>query len=127
MASRVPALLLPVLLGIGLAGACAEWRGSLGQDCLKDDDCLSGVCAGLRCAPAPIYLNTQAGVADSGSGADATSDSTGSDAPADAVLDALGNAPGDAAMGETSADSAPLDAPAGDAPADSPADSREGG
>lgn len=123
MASRVPAhvpaLLLPVLLGIGLAGACAEWRGSLGQDCLRDDDCLSGVCAGLRCAPAPIYLNTQVGVADSGSGADAPSDSTGSDAPADAVLDA----PGDAAMGEAAADSAPV----GDAPVDSLADSREGG
>ena len=37
--------------------ACAETRRPLGEDCLKNGDCLSGVCTGLKCASAPPLLD----------------------------------------------------------------------
>jgi hypothetical protein len=52
---RFPALVvfLSLFEGVFLPGACVETRRSLGEDCLKDDDCLSGVCAQLHCAALP--------------------------------------------------------------------------
>ena len=43
-----------------LVGACMETRRSLGEDCLKNDDCLSGVCSQLRCASVPTTTDTRA-------------------------------------------------------------------
>ena len=47
------------LAGIGgIAGvviACVQLKGSLGADCLKNEDCQSGVCTQLKCAePGPV-------------------------------------------------------------------------
>ena len=45
-----------LILVVGIA-ACSETRGSLGQDCLKSEDCLSSVCSQLKCAAAPVLLD----------------------------------------------------------------------
>lgn len=50
--SRFVALLLLALLA-----ACSETRRPLDEDCLKDDDCLSGTCSQLRCAAPPRLLD----------------------------------------------------------------------
>ncbi len=73
------AMFLPLFGGIVLASACVETRRSLGEDCLKDDDCLSGVCSQLFCAALPPTI-------DAALSADVTA---GNDAVADA-LDASG-------------------------------------
>jgi hypothetical protein len=36
-----------------------ETRRSLGEDCLKNDDCLSGVCSQLHCAASPPLIDAQ--------------------------------------------------------------------
>ena len=41
------------------AFACTETRRPLGEDCLKNADCISGVCSQLRCAVEPIILDAQ--------------------------------------------------------------------
>lgn len=45
-------LLFPAVLG-----ACTETRRTIGEDCLKADDCLSGVCSSQRCTAAPPLLD----------------------------------------------------------------------
>src|SRR5579883_5106 len=43
---RRAAAALALALGLAVAlGACAEGRRSLGEACLKDTDCLSGICS----------------------------------------------------------------------------------
>jgi hypothetical protein len=74
-----------------LAAGCMETRRSLGDDCLKNDDCLSGVCSQLRCASAPPTIDTPA-VNDAATGSsseDASSGETGAlvDAEADSPWD----------------------------------------
>jgi hypothetical protein len=56
------ALLVAGLVAVGAAGACAETRRTNGQDCLKNDDCLSGVCSQLTCASAPPTTSVEATV-----------------------------------------------------------------
>lgn len=142
---------------LGLAVACAERRGSIGDDCLEDQDCLSGVCSGLRCVAAPPVLGSESGetgspVAEAGEAssdalAEATGDDGSSDAPADSSGDvAPSDAPADAGAADSAADAegprdsasdstAPDATPdagarsdaAADAAADAPADARGGG
>jgi hypothetical protein len=38
------------------AAGCVQTQRALGEDCLKDQDCLSGVCSQLQCAAAPPIL-----------------------------------------------------------------------
>ena len=46
-----------VLLLVALvAVACGETRGTLGADCIRSDDCLSGVCAARVCVAAPALV-----------------------------------------------------------------------
>jgi hypothetical protein len=40
-----------------LASACLETKRALGEDCLKDGDCQSGVCSQLRCGAVPVTTN----------------------------------------------------------------------
>ncbi len=41
-----------------LLGACAETKVGFGEDCLKDTDCLSGVCAAQLCTdPGTIFTD----------------------------------------------------------------------
>ena len=49
------------------AGSCSESRLSLGESCLRDEDCLSGVCAQQYCVAAPPLLDGMVnGIEDSG-------------------------------------------------------------
>jgi predicted small secreted protein len=78
------------LLVAWVLAACVETRRPLGEDCLKNGDCLSGICSGLRCVAAPPFLDgspeatPDAGVGDAAG--DATDDATDSaPAPVDAA------------------------------------------
>jgi hypothetical protein len=64
-ARRLERRLACVCVGIGalLGNACLETRRSLGEDCLKDGDCQSGVCSQLRCAAAPPTTDTKSEIA----------------------------------------------------------------
>jgi hypothetical protein len=47
-------VVLVILVGaVSLALACGETRRPLGDECLRSDDCLSGVCAFRTCVSAP--------------------------------------------------------------------------
>lgn len=52
-AAAVPALLLVVAAG---TGGCGETRRPIGDDCLRSDDCLSGVCSDKLCVAAPTLV-----------------------------------------------------------------------
>jgi len=80
---------LTVVALVGLAGgACSEQRRSLGEDCLKGDDCLSNTCSAQRCAAAPPTANggTVATVPDAEGDVSPPSDAE-SDADAQAPVD----------------------------------------
>jgi hypothetical protein len=90
----VVALLVPT----ALATACAESRRALGDDCLKDQDCLSGLCVQLHCGAAPEYTDAMiesdaAAASDVAAGAaDASADGAAAmDAPAEGARDASGD------------------------------------
>jgi hypothetical protein len=103
------------LAAIALAPACAQTQRALGEDCLKDQDCLSGICSQLKCAAAPPLLDgasqappsptPEAGVADAPEAED-----SGGDASGDAPVDAAAEAAAEGSM-EASPEPAP-DAPA---------------
>jgi hypothetical protein len=38
---------------LGVLAACGETRRPIGDECLRSDDCLSGVCAARSCVAAP--------------------------------------------------------------------------
>jgi hypothetical protein len=67
-----------------------ETRLSLGEECLKDDQCLSGICSQLHCAAPPSTIDAQVMLADAG--VDATSDglpeTTSSEAGSNGVAEA---------------------------------------
>ncbi len=71
----------PLFWGASIGAGCVETRRSLGEDCLKDDDCLSGVCSQLRCAAIPPTI-------DASVLADVTAANPVADAPAEAPDDA---------------------------------------
>ena len=91
----------PIGLAAGLAGACSQLRVPLGDDCLKDEDCLSGFCAQLHCVAAPPLLDAEPEPAVGDAGADAA-------APADGMAPAP-----DATEADGGPDTGP-DAPAAD-------------
>ena len=68
---------------LALGAACSETRRPLGEDCLKDDDCLSGLCSQLACAASPKLLDGAIGppAVDAGPSMDASDGSM--DAPID--------------------------------------------
>jgi hypothetical protein len=53
------AVLAAALVVVGLAQACVESRRSLGDECLKSQDCLSGICSQFVCAAPPPTLDTE--------------------------------------------------------------------
>jgi hypothetical protein len=93
--------------------ACMETQRSLGEDCLKNDDCLSGICSSLICAAAPPLVGTGP-VADAATAVDAgpvvpadASEAESADAAAEAGSDQEAAAePADATGG---ADGPPAD------------------
>ena len=38
---------------LGVLAACGETRRPIGDECLRNEDCLSGVCSARSCVPAP--------------------------------------------------------------------------
>lgn len=100
---RPYALALPSSLVIALAcgDACMETRRSLGEDCLKNDDCLSGICSQLHCAASPPIIDARVTRSDGGDDAvgrsaeAATGIETG-DALMDTATDASAESPPDA-------------------------------
>jgi hypothetical protein len=69
------AVLATALAVVGLAQACAESRRSLGDECLKSQDCLSGICSQFACAAPPPTLDTEE---NADTGADGGADASGS-------------------------------------------------
>jgi hypothetical protein len=64
------------VISVAAGAACAETRRPLGEACIKDDDCLSGVCAAQQCAARPPLLDAQSpATADAGPAGDALVDS----------------------------------------------------
>jgi hypothetical protein len=82
--ARAAAWLAPVGLVAGLAGACSELRSSLGDNCLKNEDCLSGICSQSHCVASPPLLGAE-GAPTGDSGADSASSGDGTAPPADAM------------------------------------------
>jgi hypothetical protein len=44
------------LFACALLLACGETRRSIGEECLRDEDCLSGTCSAQECAAAPVLV-----------------------------------------------------------------------
>jgi hypothetical protein len=119
----------------GVVAGCLELEGSLGSDCLKNQDCQSGVCSQLHCVAVPPLLSL-----DAEPGPDA-GDATVDGPPTAAMPDASGPPTTDARMPPDAAPMAdapapPVDASADvieegpaqeDAPADAPADASDDG
>ena len=118
----VSACALPLAVAMTVASACAPAQRPNGEACIKDQDCLSGICSGLLCAPTPTLLDAEVNgpgapkeaaapdaeeAGDDATGEDSSSDS-GGDAPGDGAKssDATGDATegGDASRKEASSD-----------------------
>lgn len=54
-------MLLASGLGVALGLACGETRRPIGEECLRDDDCLSGACSNRTCVSAPTLVTGAAG------------------------------------------------------------------
>jgi hypothetical protein len=126
---RGAAWLVPVGLALGVAAACSQLQGSLGDDCLKGPDCLSGICSQFHCVAAPPLLEgplapeASVAAADGGDGGLETEDSPSDDATAEsaapmpeASLPDTAAPPADGAA--DAIDETPLEAAPGDAPSD---------
>jgi len=100
--ARVLEFVMAGIAALSLAYACAETKRSLGDECLKSEDCLSGICSQLVCAAAAPLVdamveNEEAGqpsgdgsaeaAADTGSAADSSSSSGGGDGASEASGD----------------------------------------
>jgi hypothetical protein len=129
--ARTLAWLAPATLAVVMAGACSQLKGSLGDDCLKGEDCLSGVCSQLHCAAAPTLFDAQV-LPDAGADAPGSGDSaaaSGDGAPvsgddATSPMDSTTTPPVDATSPDTGTEPTP-DA-SSDAPGDDAADAPDG-
>jgi hypothetical protein len=99
---------------VSASGGCVRTGASLGQSCLKDDDCFSGHCAAMLCVAAAPELSSDA----------AEGDSTVADAPGPADGPSADDAPSE--VSEGSIDGGAGDALATDADASVPADATDG-
>jgi hypothetical protein len=119
---------------LALGSACTELRGSIGEDCLKDQDCLSGVCSELHCAPQPPLLDA-AFAPTIDAGVDATLDAGARDGsvvapadggtpppPEDAPAEVREAAPDVGTAGPSDASEDVVDGGHSDAPTDGPND-----
>ena len=94
-ALAVACFLAPALFAL----ACTETRRGLGEECLKGEDCLSGLCVAQECASAPPLLqgtptvgadgsvegSTTSDASDASEVADTSADTATSDAGDDAA------------------------------------------
>lgn len=51
------ALALALALALGTIAACGETRRPIGDECVRSDDCLSGVCSLRTCVAAPPLVS----------------------------------------------------------------------
>lgn len=49
----VTAIVVAIVSVAIVLSACGESRRPIGEECLRDDDCLSGICAARSCVSAP--------------------------------------------------------------------------
>jgi hypothetical protein len=96
--TRKAVVLALVAVAVGLAGACAETRRTNGEDCLKSQDCLSGICSQLVCIAAPPTTDQKPTNGDA-----STADAAAEAAPEAAAPEAAAETGG----GETGSDAAP--------------------
>jgi hypothetical protein len=101
-------LVAVVLCTMGAIAGCQLTSRALGEDCLKDQDCLSGICSQLKCAAAPPLLSSiPEGTPDSGGPQDSAASTpdtgspdvaidTGTANPPDSATDSAGDASQDA-------------------------------
>ena len=94
------------LAAVGILAACTDTRRSLGSDCLKDQDCLSGICTEYVCTAPPPLLDAMVDNADAApaaetgpgegaapeagaaeAGAEAGAETGGGDAASDGAVD----------------------------------------
>jgi hypothetical protein len=114
--ARAIALLASTAVAVDFAGACMELQGSLGSDCIKNQDCQSAICSEGTCVAAPPYLDGQVGMSEAGT--DATVEggpmprSDGSGEAAEDALAAAGDVQQADALGSEVETSTPPDAPA---------------
>jgi hypothetical protein len=108
---------------VGVSGSCAETRFSLGETCLKDEDCLSGSCAQQRCVAASPVLD---GSAPTNRG-DAYDEGFAASPDSAPGVDSTGEGSADQGAGGDSADEGSTDAPLADGPADAAVDSPANG
>jgi uncharacterized membrane protein YgcG len=108
--ARVLALVVAGIGALSLAYACAETKRSLGDECLKDQDCLSGICSQLVCAAAPPLIDAMVENPEAGESSDS---SPVGDAPADSSSSSSGSSSGadtgsgDSSSGSSGGDGAP--------------------
>jgi hypothetical protein len=115
--------------------ACIELKGSDGSDCLRNEDCQSGVCSQLKCVPVPPVLELEAGPDAAIDGATDGGPATPMDGPGTTPTDATTSreaSGGDAFVGDDGpvipSDAGPDaidEGSAPDAPSDAPADALE--
>ena len=86
-----------VMMYGALVFACADTKRILGEECIKSDDCQSGICTGQKCTAAPPILDHDASLTsdaapdamtEGGEGGEAASDSSTNDSAAEAASDA---------------------------------------
>lgn len=53
VSSDMRAVLAALTFALGAIAACGETRRPIGDECLRDEDCLSGVCSARSCVSAP--------------------------------------------------------------------------
>jgi hypothetical protein len=51
--SDMRVILFAMTIALVAMAACGETRRPIGDECLRDDDCLSGVCSARSCVSAP--------------------------------------------------------------------------
>lgn len=83
LGTAATALLVTCACALCIVTACTTTLRSVGEDCLKDEDCTSSICSQLKCAAAPIVLD---GASEVPSG-DASVSGADGDAAADAPVD----------------------------------------
>jgi hypothetical protein len=97
---RTFAFVVVVLVALGAVGACSEAGRSNGDSCLKDEDCLSGICEGQLCVASPTLL------LDATTGGDSSA-SDASEAAAETAPPKDSSPPKEAAPAEAAAEASP--------------------
>jgi hypothetical protein len=86
--------IVAVVLTLGvIAVACDDHKSTLGEDCIKGEDCQSGICTALKCtAAAPILDRDATPPAHDASTSDVTEAGEGGDAQPDSATTDSGDA-----------------------------------